>query len=103
MPEAGAIRPNRTSLEDFRNCLIPYGRAKAGRHSGSYRTFRHRSVHSASSAPKETQPQAHANRPDIRAWERDIQGKQERGFDHEFVEPIDEETVLSFLDAGATA
>jgi DNA-binding response OmpR family regulator len=32
-----------------------------------------------------------------------IQGKQERGFDHEFVEPIDEETVLSFLDAGATA
>jgi CheY-like chemotaxis protein len=32
-----------------------------------------------------------------------IQGKQERGFDHEFVQPIDEETVLSFLDAGATA
>jgi DNA-binding response OmpR family regulator len=32
-----------------------------------------------------------------------FQGKQERGFDHEFVQPIDEETVLSFLDAGATA
>jgi CheY-like chemotaxis protein len=32
-----------------------------------------------------------------------IQGKQERGFDHEFAQPIDEETVLSFLDAGATA
>jgi CheY-like chemotaxis protein len=32
-----------------------------------------------------------------------IQGKRERGFDHEFVQPIDEKTVLSFLNAGATA
>src|SRR4029453_4414334 len=74
---------------------------KARHHSGSYRTFRHRSFHSASSAAKETQPQAHAM---ISALGREsIQGKQERGFDHEFVQPIDEETVLSFLDAGATA
>jgi DNA-binding response OmpR family regulator len=31
-----------------------------------------------------------------------IQGKRERGFDHEFVQPIDEETVFSFLDAAGT-
>jgi CheY-like chemotaxis protein len=30
------------------------------------------------------------------------QGKRERGFDHEFVQPIDEETVLSFLDIRGT-
>jgi len=30
------------------------------------------------------------------------QGNRERGFDHEFVQPIDEETVLSFLDIRST-